>query len=191
MKCGKPVPEAEMEYCHDCEKHHLAFDQGKSVWVHKGTVAKAIYQFKYKNKRNYGKIFAREMADVYGGQIKRWNIQEIIPVPIHKKRRKKRGFNQAEIVADELGKLLQLPVNKKAVRRIQNTAPQKNLDRIKRVENLKGAFELSQDYKPVQRILIIDDIYTTGSTIHTIAKLLKENGAGRVYFLTISIGQKR
>ncbi len=191
MKCGKPVAEAEMEYCHDCEKHNLAFDQGKSVWVHKGVVAKAIYQFKYKNKRNYGKIFAREMASRYAEQIKRWEIQEIIPVPVHKKRRRKRGYNQAEIVALELGNILCLPVNKKAVLRIHNTAPQKNLDPTKRVKNLQGAFEISPDYAAVKKVLIVDDIYTTGSTIHTIAKLLKENGAKKVYFLTISIGQKR
>lgn len=191
MKCGKPVLEAEKEYCPDCEKHNLSYDQGKSVWVHKGAVAKSIYQFKYKNKRNYGKIFAREMGTLYMDQIKRWEIQEIIPVPIHKKRRRKRGYNQTEIVVDELGKILGLPVNKKAVVRIHNTTPQKNLDRINRVENLKEAFEILPDYKPLKKILIVDDIYTTGSTIHTIAKILKENGAEKVYFLTISIGQKR
>lgn len=191
MKCGKPVAEEETEYCRDCAKHNLAFDQGKSVWVHRGSVSKAIYQFKYKNKRNYGKIFAREMAEKYKGQIKRWGIQEIVPVPIHKKRRRKRGYNQAEILADEIGKIVKIPVNKNAIARVRNTAPQKNLDHAKRAENLKGAFQISTEFKPQKTVLLIDDIYTTGSTIHRIAQLLKENGVEKVYFLTISIGQER
>ncbi len=191
MKCGKPIEKEEIEYCEDCTKHNLAFDQGKSIWVHKDSVSKAIYRFKYKNKRNYGRIFAKEMAKKYSVQIKQWGVQEIIPVPIHRKRRKKRGYNQSEILADELGKWVDIPVNKKAVLRIRNTTPQKKLTSVQRAENLKNAFEISPDYNPCGIILIVDDIYTTGSTIHRIAQILKENGAHEVYFLTISIGQER
>lgn len=189
MLCGKPVEHDEQEYCRDCRAHPVEFNQGKSLWLHRMPVSEAIYRFKYQNKRNYGKLFAQEMADTYKKQICRWGIEEIIPVPLHKSRRRKRGYNQAGILAEELGRILEIPVNQRAVFRIRNTMPQKSMDHAQRIGNLKGAFAVSEQYKPKHSILIIDDIYTTGNTIHRVAKMLKLAGVEKVYFLTISIGQ--
>lgn len=134
-------------------------------------------------------MFAQEMARCYGEQIKRWRIQEIIPVPLHRRRQRKRGYNQAAILAEELGKLVHIPVNDKAIFRIRNTRPQKELDDAQRTGNLKGAFAVAGQEKVKPVVLVIDDIYTTGSTIQRVAKMLKTAGAEKVYFLTISIGQ--
>ncbi|MGC4019321.1 MAG: ComF family protein [Muricomes sp.] len=191
MCCGKPVEKEEQEYCRDCRKHSdfYEFDQGRSVWVHRAPVSSAVYRFKYKNKRHYGKVFAEEMAENCAGQIHRWGIEEIIPVPLHSAKRKVRGYNQAEILAEELGKILNIPVNKKILYRIRNTKPQKDLDNAQRIQNLKGAFAVSKHQPVKNSVLVIDDIYTTGSTIHKAAHMLKLAGAQKVYFLTISIGQ--
>ena len=129
------------------------------------------------------------MAETFLDQVRRWEIEEIIPVPLHSSRRRARGYNQAELLADELGKRWGIPVNKKAVIRIQKTIPQKELGNRARIENLKAAFGVSKTWIPKQKVLIIDDIYTTGNTIHRVAKVLKKAGAQKVYFLTISIGQ--
>ena len=129
------------------------------------------------------------MAQCYGDQIKRWGIQEIIPVPLHRRRQRRRGYNQAAILAEELGKLVHIPVNEKAIFRIRNTRPQKELDDAQRAGNLKGAFAVAGQKKVKPVVLVIDDIYTTGSTIQRVAKMLKTAGAEKVYFLTISIGQ--
>ncbi len=82
MKCGKPVDETEM-YCEDCRRHNLAFEQGRSVWLHKGKAAEAIYRFKFHNKRYYAELFAEEMAERCGEWIRKKQIDELIPVPLH------------------------------------------------------------------------------------------------------------
>ena len=189
MRCGKPLEKAEQEYCRDCAKHDAAYEQGRSVWVHREPVSGAIYRFKYGNKRNYGRIFAGEMAEHCGVQIRRWGVEEIIPIPLHPARKRKRGYNQAEILAEELGCLLHIPVRKDVLYRIRKTRPQKSLNGTERIRNLKGAFAVSGKETVKAKVLIVDDIYTTGSTIRRCAKMLRLAGAEKVYFLTISIGQ--
>ncbi|CUX29113.1 ComF family protein [Clostridium sp. C105KSO13] len=189
MRCGKPVGKEEQEFCRDCSRSHAPYEQGRSLWVHRVPVSSAIYRFKYKNKRYYGGIFAEEMAKSFGEQIHRWKIEEIIPVPLHPARQKMRGYNQAQILAEELGKIVDIPVHNQTLYRIQNTRPQKSLDDVQRSRNLKGAFAVSKQYGVKKNVLIIDDIYTTGSTIKKAAHMLKLGGAEKVYFLTVSIGQ--
>jgi ComF family protein len=189
MRCGKPVEVDEQEYCKSCTKYLPAFEGGRSLWIHTQPVSSAIYRFKYQNKRRYGKVFGEEMAMRYGNLLRQWGIEEIIPVPLHKDRKKRRGFNQADILADELGRILNIPVNKTKLYRIRKTRPQKNLDYGQRIRNMKNAFAVSKDGRIKYSVLIVDDIYTTGSTIHKAAKMLKLSGVEKVYFLTISIGQ--
>ena len=189
MKCGKPVSSVEQEFCYDCSRYNYAYDQGRSLWLHSGEAAAAIYQMKFHNKRCYAAVFAQEMAVRYGEWIRRNFVEEIIPVPLHKSRKKARGFNQAELLAEELGRIMEIPVNKKVVFRIRNTKPQKFLDDRQRQDNLKDAFGVSRTWNVKEKVLLIDDIYTTGNTIHRISSLLKRVGVQKVYFLTISIGQ--
>ena len=129
------------------------------------------------------------MAERFSHLLNIWEIDEIVPVPIHPKRFKERGFNQALVMAEELGNIIGIPVVDGKVLRIKNTRPQKVLDDLERIKNIKGAFAVTDDYLPKKNILIIDDIYTTGTTIRQIAQILKAKGAERVFFLTISIGQ--
>ena len=152
-------------------------------------MSSAVYDFKYKNKRYYGKIFAEEMGKRFSDLIRMWDINEIIPVPIHKKRLKQRGFNQSDIIAEELGRIMGIPVSKDKIIRIKNTRPQKALDDIERIKNIRDAFSNIEGYKPEKNVLVIDDIFTTGTTIRHIAQKLKALGAEKVFFLTISIGQ--
>lgn len=189
MKCGKPVSHAEQEYCMDCQKNVYAYDEGRSLLLHRGNVSRAVYQFKYHNKRSYAPVFAEMMAEQYADWVKRKQITELIPVPLHASRKRSRGYNQAELLAEELGKRWGLPVRKNVVFRIKKTKRQKELNDRERAQNLKNAFGVSAKWSPGKSVLIIDDIYTTGSTIHHLAKILKMAGVQKVYFLTISIGQ--
>lgn len=188
-KCGKPIYYAEKEYCYDCQKQKFSFEQGRSIWLHKAPVSSSIYQFKYKNRRVYGEFYAEELFRLYGKQIREWGIEVIIPVPLHRKKRRMRGYNQAEIVAEHLGKLTGIKVDTKSVIRRKYTKPQKELNDKERRKNLKDAFEVTKAWEKEKNVLLIDDIYTTGSTIDTIAEKLKNEGAQKVCFLTISIGQ--
>lgn len=188
MKCGKPIHNEEAAFCKDCSTSKRYFNQGMALWRHQGIVSKAIYNFKYYNQRAYGDDIARRMAIEAGTIIKRWNPQVIIPVPLCKKRRRIRGFNQSLILANRLGEELGIPV-KECVSRIKETLPQNTLDKTKRKSNITGAFAIeSMPY--LKRVLIVDDIFTSGSTIDEISRLLKNSGVSQVYFITISIGQE-
>lgn len=196
MKCGKPIQNEEQEYCYDCSRFEYAFEQGYSLWVHHQPVSGAIYQYKFHNKRCFAEIFAKEMVKKYSVNMLRWEIDAMIPVPLHKSKRRKRGYNQAELLAEAIAEQLlnevhqtEIPVLKNVLFRIKKTKPQKMLDDFERQKNLQGAFAVSKNWIPVKNVLVIDDIYTTGATIQKIAKLLKKAGVEKVYFLTISIGQ--
>ena len=189
MHCGKPLEDETEEYCADCRKRKSYITQGKALWLHRDPVPAAVYRFKYKNRRSYGKVFAREMVEQYEKQIGRWQVREIIPVPLHRSKRRERGYNQAEILAEEIGALTGIPVRKDVLFRIRKTVPQKKLDTEGRKKNLQGAFAVSGKWRPVKNVLLVDDIYTTGSTVEHAAKVLRKAGAENVYFLTISIGQ--
>ena len=93
------------------------------------------------------------------------------------------------IIAKKLGEIWGIPVNGKILRRIKSTNPQKKLGSRERKKNLKNAFSVAGNLEYVKRVLLIDDIYTTGNTIDEAARKLKQAGVERVYFLTISIGQ--
>ncbi len=188
-KCGKSIRYEEDEYCMDCNRETFAYETGRSIWVHKEPVNSSIYQFKYHNRRIYAKAYVKELVQIHRATIDSWKIHTIIPVPIHKIRRRKRGYNQAEVLADYLGVELEISVDKGIVRRIKHTKPQKNIEKKNRKKNLENAFTVTKEWVGSGNVLLIDDIYTTGSTIHAIAKVLKEAGVDKVYFLTISIGQ--
>lgn len=189
MRCGKPLAAEQQEYCSDCREKESFVEQGRSLWLHREPVPRALYRFKYHNRRSYGALFAREMAARYGSWIASHNIDVILPVPLHPSRRRSRGFNQAEILAGELSELMDIPFRTDVLYRIKKTSPQKVLGPGERRSNLKGAFAVSAEWKACRNVLLIDDIYTTGSTIERCAMMLKKAGAENVWFLTISIGQ--
>lgn len=188
-KCGKPIRYEEQEYCGDCQKQSFHYIQGRNLWIHKGAVPWSIYQFKYHNRRIYGRFYAQELYRLYGKLIGEWGIDLIVPVPLHRRRKRKRGYNQSEIIARHLGELAGIPVDTKLVIRKKYTKPQKTLNNKERVKNLNGVFEVRKRISQEKKILLIDDIYTTGSTIDGVAKELLEKGHNKVWFLTISIGQ--
>ena len=106
LKCGKPIRCEEREFCHDCYNTEHIYERGVSVWLHKPPVNQAIYQLKYHNQRYVAKYFAQEICIKYAEEIRRWRPQALVPVPLHRKRRRKRGYNQAELLAEEIGKIL-------------------------------------------------------------------------------------
>ena len=127
------------------------------------------------------------MEKLFADQIRRWDPQVLIPVPIHRERLLKRGYNQAQVLADRLGELLDVPVAADAVIRRKKTAAQKSLDSHERRKNLAMAFAPGKGIRPWKRALILDDIFTTGSTVDAVAGVLKAAGAERVYSLCVCV----
>lgn len=149
----------------------------------------SIYRFKYHNKRVYADTYAAELVRIYGSLIQKWNPDVLIPVPLHRRRKRQRGYNQAEVLAKRLSELTGIPMREDLVKRWKYTRPQKKLGKGQRGANIKDAFEITGCLEDIRRAIIVDDIYTTGNTIDAIAIKLKEKGVQKVWFLTISIGQ--
>ena len=84
IHCGKPLEDETKEYCRDCERRKSNYEQGRSLWVHIPPVSNSVYRLKYHNKRYYAEIFGKELADEFEFQIRRWGIQAIIPIPLHR-----------------------------------------------------------------------------------------------------------
>ncbi len=188
-KCGKELDKQEQEYCIDCQRFSHSFDKGEAVFVYDPVMKRSISMFKYHNRREYARFYAREMESHCRGFIERCAPDVIMPVPVHPIKRRQRGFNQAELVAKELGKMLQIPVVTDYLVRIEKTTPQKELTRQQRKANLRKAFAVRKKGVSYKRVLLIDDIYTTGSTLDALSELLKENHSKNVFFLTICVGR--
>ncbi len=188
LKCGKHIEEEIKEYCSNCEERHHIFKQGRALFYYKD-IAKAVYRYKYKGRKAYAKVFGKEMVCYLGDYIKSLGADAIIPVPLFKRKERRRGYNQATLLARILGEELEIPVLEKMVVRNRNTEPLKLLNPEERLNNLKKAFILVENGVKLKRVIIIDDIYTTGSTIDTMAELLMEWGIEEVYFVTLAIGE--
>ncbi len=189
FKCGKPVENAEKELCFDCSRTKHCFDRNLALWGYTDAARKSIYRFKYHNCRIYSQVYGREIADRLGTIIKQWNCEAVVPVPIHSKKQRERGFNQAQLLAQEVADVAKIPVDTKILVRTRYTRPQKELDDRNRIKNLENAFTVTKNVVQYKKIILVDDIYTTGATLDACARALKERGAGQVFAVCLCIGQ--
>lgn len=190
-KCGKMLATAEQEYCFDCGKMQYHFESGYPLWNYDDVMRKSIADFKYGGRREYGKFYGEAMVQRYGKKFLSLKIDAIIPVPIHHTKRKERGYNQTEIIADIVGKKLGIPVWKNQLVRIRKTMPQKELKQQERLKNLEEAFAIKEKYHLPEgtKVLLLDDIYTSGSTVEACTKVLLNAGIKKVYVTTLCIGK--
>ena len=191
VKCGKRLKDETKVYCEDCKKLHHYFTQGKAGFLYDGPMKLAMYRFKYSNRRCYGRIFAKVLWEQYGRWMRENEIEGIAPVPMYGRKERQRGYNQARVLAEELGQKSGLPVYNHLVIRVQNSAPQKNLKYIERKNNLKNAFKIRKNAVKLRKILLIDDIYTTGSTMDAVSRVLLESGVEQIYGMSVCIGEDR
>lgn len=187
-RCGKPLRDERTEYCSDCKAKKHRFCQGKAVFVYEGKIRQSMYRFKYSNKREYAGFYGKEAARLYADWIQKRKIEVIVPVPMYSGKKRRRGYNQAEVFARALGRELGMPVDTRLVKRVRNTVPQKELNDRERRDNLKNAFQLVPNIVKYNQILLVDDIYTTGSTMDAVTETLLFAGVKNVYFICISIG---
>lgn len=187
IKCGKSIG-SENAYCEDCSRRKHKYIQGTAVFDY-GSIADSLFRFKNKGRVEYAKFYAREIMDKRGDWLRAINPDAFVPVPIHSSKLRKRGYNQAEILSDELSKLSKIPTEKSLISRIRKTAPLKDLSLIQRQDYLKKAFKVNGKGVKLKTIVIIDDIYTTGSTVDEIADAIQKVFPCNIYFLTIAIGR--
>lgn len=184
-KCGKPIQNSVKEYCGDCMRKRHFYHSGRVVWLYTKEMRQSIYRFKYDNKREYVDFYVSELLRLYGGWIKRLEVDAVIPIPLHRSKYRKRGFNQAQVLAEAIGRELEIAVLSDILIRNKNTTAQKSLNDKERQENVKNAFKIVNNEVQLKKILLVDDIYTTGSTIDAAASVLKGDGVEEVYFICL------
>ncbi len=166
------------------QQNNRSFEAAYAVFRY-DFVASAIYHLKYEGKIDYGRTLGRLMWQDAEELLESWELDCILPVPLHVNRRRKRGFNQAQVLAEEISKGIKIPIFPEMVLRSKDTKPMKDLNALQRQNNLKKAFKLGRNDVKLKTILIVDDIYTTGATTDEISRLLLEAGAAKVYVLTL------
>ncbi|HCC06928.1 MAG TPA: hypothetical protein DEP72_02000 [Clostridiales bacterium] len=179
----------------DCEneffnKRNVFIKRNYGVVVYNEYLKEVIHRYKYGKKEHYGKILAEMMQEKFEDIIKIHNIDVVIPVPIHKNRLKVRGYNQSEIISKALSKKVNIKHDKKYIFRLKDTKPQNNLNVKMRKINLKKSFKLvDKQNVSYKKVLLIDDIYTTGSTLEGCAEILTAHGS-EVYTLCLAVAVK-
>lgn len=183
-KCGDIINN-EATYCEMCKAEEKLFKFNRSIFLYDDKIANAIRDFKFDNAKYWNKCFAGYLFDAY--KFYGYNCDVICYVPMHKKRQQMRGYNQSELLATRLGQLLNIPVSYENLVKAKDTKNQVDLNFKQRKENLKDAFEvLNKSEFKNKNILLIDDVYTTGSTLNNCTVALKKAGAKAVYCLTIA-----
>lgn len=186
MTCGKKVNEGVI-YCYDCGRKEHNFVRNYAVFPY-DDVRKSLYRFKYNGRAEYAGYYAKAAYNRWGKQIRKLGVEALVPVPLHSSRMRKRGYNQAEELAKELSILTGIPVRTDLVKRCKKTKPLKTLNVSERQNNLKKAFLFTQNDVKLKTIIVIDDIYTTGSTLDAVAAVCMDAGIKQIYGLTVAVG---
>jgi len=187
-KCGKPMQSPKRStLCQDCKEDFHSFVQARSYGYYEGIMKELIYQFKYHGKRELAEVLGSLMYGLLN-QLSWPSFDYIVPLPLHPKRLRERGYNQAYLLAEVVANLSGIPIYSGLIR-VKPTEHQTLLDKALRKQNLIGAFKVVDSDKVSDKtLLLIDDVYTTGATTGECAKCLIEAGAHAVYVLTCARG---
>ncbi len=182
LRCGVSLHGAE-DYCGHCAFEKTYFDKAYSPLCYEGAVQSAILNMKFNNLGSNAAVLARYL--VFMAQKQNLQFDVVTFVPMSPKAKKKRGYNQAQLLAEHFCEQLDLPQPLDALKKIKETERQEKLNKKQRQENLVGAFAASEEVRG-KRVLLIDDIKTTGATLNECAKALKRKGATSVVCLTVA-----
>ncbi len=187
--CGLPFTETDgvNHLCEECILSTPPFSMARALGKYEGALLDTIHLFKYNGKVSIGEALGRMMAKACYDSLATGDYSLIIPVPLHPKKLRERGFNQSLILARQISKRFSVPIDFITLRRVIHTESQVGLSRQKRAVNVRGAFEVTdQTGIENKKILLIDDVYTTGSTARECSKILMKNGAKEVAVLTLA-----
>ncbi len=189
--CGQPTAGlsagSSME-CGYCLGNKLHFEKARFAVIYTRVIRHGILHFKFYNSLYLGEVFSGFLSSAFRQHFQRQELDAIIPVPVHRKRLTQRGYNQCAILAKKLGTDVSLPVLTGALVKTRNTVPQTQLKRKQRLNNIKGSFTVPNPQEIAgKRILILDDVFTTGSTVSEASRILKRHGAQSVQALVLAL----
>lgn len=206
--CNKPLLQQEHTLCIGCE-HQLPYTlyhsiehnetalrlAGRFPFTHATSLAyfneetilqQLLHRLKYKERQGIGLFLGKHLGEAL--KPLGWQLDAIIPVPLHKKKQAKRGFNQSELIAEGIGEVLSIPVWTQVLERVKNTTTQTNKSRQERMDNVKDAFKMKGEKSLMNKhILLIDDVLTTGATLESCANELLSVNSVKVSVATVGI----
>jgi len=180
QKCGVDIRTMN-DFCDNCGKNQLVFDQARSVCRYEDEAQRLVHRLKFGGQKYLSKTLAYMMVDVLKNQ--NWQFDAIAFIPSSDNTIKKRGYNQAQLIANDICDIISVKVVDLAIK-AKDLPPQEKMDYLGRFDNMKGAFRLKS--KPPEKLLVIDDVKTTGATLNEFAKLVKRHGCKKVYCLTFA-----
>ncbi len=177
---------------HECP--YLAFPQDRRILAVRSLGSfddyyqRLIHRFKYDKKVPLGKRLAHRLGEVVAGEENFRRCDLVIPVPLHSARRRERGFNQSQILAEEISRAMDLPLDKDVLKRKKNTKDQTYLDTKERAENVRNAFMITQAERVKdKKVILVDDVITTGATLNECARMLQMGGAKEILASTLAV----
>lgn len=188
-QCGEPFPDSASEghRCMRCLKNPPHFDRVRSVFVYEEPVQSAILGFKFHGKSGMQNFFSEMLlTDREVLPTTRPVFDVIVPVPLHRFKLVERGYNQTALLAEGLSRRTGIPIDRFGLKKVRRTPPQSTLQREKREHSLRGAFRAKAGNFEDRRILMVDDVMTTGATLSECARVLKAAGAVRVEAVTVA-----
>lgn len=188
MRCGRRLSDPTREFCENCAGRERYFDGGAGVFPYHSAAKKIVMDLKFHGRKENAVLLGRYMAAYVRPLLPVWSPQVLLPVPLHKGKQLFRGYNQAELLARTVSELIQIPFRTGLVRRKNPTKALKEQRRLERARSLSGVFEAKKEVGRYTSVLLIDDIYTTGSTADALAAALKARGVKKVYILCACIG---
>jgi len=188
-KCGTPT-ESPIKKCVSCNIKTFHFTQNRATFEYDELIRDLMHDLKFRNKKHIAEGLGRLWAAVLSEENAYIKEAILVPIPMHPKKQRERGFNQAEILVAELSKKLQIPMEN-TLERLYDTPPQSGLHPQLRAENVDGVFGIRKGFLPGgKNYILVDDIYTTGASLNECAKTLKNVGANEISCMTLAITVK-
>jgi len=191
-KCSRPLSSNFKSIptflCPECHRQNVYFKKAFIPILYEGVMKKAIHLLKYNKKTGIMRTLEKIIKSYFNYlNFSFSSLDLVVPIPLHREKLKKRGFNQAELIAKVVAKHLKVQLAKGNLKRIKATTTQTSLDRKERRKNLKEAFKVrNRDEFQAKNVLLVDDVYTTGTTIKEAAKVLKEARAKDIYVFALA-----
>jgi ComF family protein len=182
-RCVGCDEQSQAPFCNACDSLLERADGRQALFVYGGPVADAIRRFKYGGRSELGGILGFLMAE----RAERWRgrVDAVVPVPLHWRRRRVRGFDQAALLAIPVARSLGVPHRLRGLRRVRNTRSQVDLPHLERQRNMRGAFA-ARTLRGAKKVLLVDDVRTTGATLAAASRALREGGVTEISALVLA-----
>jgi ComF family protein len=195
-RCGRPFfvnpsnPAERTGPCRLCQRGTHAFDRARSYGIYNDAMHRAVLLLKHEEMAPFGSWFAERIAEIVRADIENLRTDVVVPVPLHRARLRERGYNQAELIAAPLARLLHLPCEPRALTRIRPRPDKLILSRSDRWKSVRGAYKAAgggggtSGRLKSRAVLLVDDVFTTGATLDACARALRKAGAAKVIGMT-------